>query len=456
MSLKKKILYNSIASAFQKGIRVLNQLILVPFFISAWGAVYYGEWLTLSIFPSVLALSDFGLGTAASNSFILKYSSGEIKLATRIIKSGFKIVTLSILFGIALSVCVILIVYKLKVLNYSLIDSLDAIKAILILTLSSFICFYIQLFEGYYIAARKAFLSINLRTFFAISNIFAGLFVLLNHKGIVEFAVSQLLVAVIFNLYYAFRAISLLKLDKYTLAEKFHSNEIANKGFGYLLSPIWQSIYFQGSTIMVRIVLGPESVVIFNTVRTAIRSINQIFNIFESATLPEMQYKIGKGDINKSKKLFRLGIWFSFIIASAGSIFLFFFGIKLYNFWTKDSMDVPVSVWNIFLLGLLFNSLWWSTGSTFKAFNQPYKFTLPCLISSIISIFFTYYLSIKYQLNGAAAGNLMMDIIMAIYILPVSLKLYNMTFLELIKDGYIDIKNIIYFLYKNYIPYNFK
>ena len=74
MSLKKKLIYNGLASALQKVVKVSEQLLLVPFFITAWGAVYYGEWLTLTIIPTIIGFSDLGFGTAAANSFVLRYA----------------------------------------------------------------------------------------------------------------------------------------------------------------------------------------------------------------------------------------------------------------------------------------------------------------------------------------------------------------------------------------------
>jgi len=74
---KKNIIKNGLSSFGQKGVRVLEQLFLIPFFITHWGTAYYGEWLTLTIIPSVLAFSDLGLGSAAPNSFVLKYASGK-------------------------------------------------------------------------------------------------------------------------------------------------------------------------------------------------------------------------------------------------------------------------------------------------------------------------------------------------------------------------------------------
>lgn len=77
MSLKKNLLKNGLATVFQKLIRVFEQLALVPFFISAWGAAYYGEWLTLTIFPTIIGLSDLGIGSAAANTFVLRYGAKD-------------------------------------------------------------------------------------------------------------------------------------------------------------------------------------------------------------------------------------------------------------------------------------------------------------------------------------------------------------------------------------------
>jgi O-antigen/teichoic acid export membrane protein len=109
MGLKKNILNNGFATTLSKGIRVLEQLFLVPFFIAAWGPEYYGEWLTLTIIPSVLAFSDLGFGSAAANTVVLRYASGDKKGAANMAKSGFWIITTIVIIGISLSILTLFI-----------------------------------------------------------------------------------------------------------------------------------------------------------------------------------------------------------------------------------------------------------------------------------------------------------------------------------------------------------
>ena len=101
-NIVKGIIGNGLAQITLKVIRVLEQLLLIPFFLSAWGAAYYGEWITLSIIPTVLAFSNFGFGTAAGNSFVLAYTGGDKQKAANINKNGILVIFGSIVVGVVI------------------------------------------------------------------------------------------------------------------------------------------------------------------------------------------------------------------------------------------------------------------------------------------------------------------------------------------------------------------
>jgi len=448
MSLKNRLLKNGLASVFQKGVRVLEQLFLVPFFLTAWGAAYYGEWLTLTIIPSVIAFSDLGFGTAAANSFVLNYAAGKKQRAANISKTGMYIITIMVLAAIAISTFSIFILDYFEVFDKTLIDREEAIWAVSILILTRLFGFYNQLIESYYIAAQKASLSINFRTLVGIVYIGAGLLVLLSGYGIVEYAFSQLFVMVIFNTFYWIKGRSLLALFKSFKGEKDRIiiKDITNKGFGYLMSPVWQSIYFQGTTFAVRIVLGPEAVAIFNTARTLSRSVNQLLNIISSSIFPELQYEIGQGNVGKAQKIYRFSIVTSFLIALIGVLFLAFFGLWFYKLWTQNELIVSPLMWYIFVVGILFHAFWWSSEPVFRAKNEPYKFAFAGLISAIVSVFLTYFLAQWYNLEGAALGTIVLDLLMAIIILPISANMLQMKVRDVFSKGIDEIQDVYFFL----------
>ena len=212
-SLKKNIVKTGIASLFQKLIRVFEQLMLVPFFISAWGGAYYGEWLTLTIIPNVLSLANMGFGTSAGNSFVLAYVSGRHQKAADIHKNGIYIITLTVLIVLFLSCFALFLLDYFHVFDGSLIAKNDAIFAVSILMLSRLITFYTQFFDAYYRAARKAALGISLINIRSFSSILLGLIVLLLGYSVVMFALSQLLVNLLFNLYFGYKGRKVLGLS---------------------------------------------------------------------------------------------------------------------------------------------------------------------------------------------------------------------------------------------------
>lgn len=435
--LKKNIFKNGIATALQKMVAVGEQLLLVPFFINAWGVEYYGEWITLTIIPTVLSFSNFGFGTAASNSFVLNYVAGKVQVAANYFKTGFIIISGSIIFGFILTAFVLYILDLLDVFNKSLILRNDAILAVTLLIVARLFNFYNQLFTAHFIAVRKAALSINLLTINKGLILTGSLIVLLLGYGIVEFACVQLITILIFNVFYGLKGHKMLTFDD-TLQSKYirsYSREIIRKGFGFLMAPIWQVIYFQGTIFVVRIVLGAEAVVVFSTVRKLTRTINQIFIMINGTVFPELQYELGKGNIIKAQNLFKTSILVVFIIAFLGVLFLGVFGLWFYEIWTSNQLEVPIIMWYVFIVGILFNALWWTSGMVFRALNKPRYFAKLGVISAFISVIVSYMLSVPYGLNGVAMGTLVLELIMAIFLLPKACKLMGIQSREIIKDG---------------------
>lgn len=445
MSVKKNILKNGIASFLQKGIRILDQLLLVPFFITSWGVAYYGEWLTLTIIPTLLGLSDFGFGTAAANTFVLRYASGDKKGAADIAKSGYLIAWIMIFFGLFISVLALYILDYFKIFDKSLINKQDAIISISILMLARLLSFLQQIFEAYYRSVRKANISINILSFNTGFCLLLSVIVLYFGGGVIYFALANLISTTIFLIVYITVAKRLLPISKQFKGDivKTDIKYVINKGLAYLFTPIWQAIYFQGSTFVVRIVLGAEAVAIFNTVRTVARSVNQVFNLVSSSIISELQFEYGNGNLEKVRKIFRMALSFVIVVAFCGIIFLYVGGPWLYEMWTQKALKPPTAMWNIFLIGIGFNAVWWISSVIFQATNRPFDFAVAGTIAAIISVIGSYFLTEYYGLTGAAIGNLILDLILFLYVLPRSCKLIGQPLYSLIKDSLSDSKQII-------------
>jgi O-antigen/teichoic acid export membrane protein len=303
-----------------------------------------------------------------------------------------------------------------------------------------FLAFYQQLFDAFFKAARKASLSINLLGVYSGLNLIGGILVLYLKGNIVSFAFVNFSTAILFVIFYALIAKRILPSIKDYQGKVYNTDIrlIMTKGFGYLLSPIWQAIFFQGTTFVVRIVLGPVAVTIFNTVRTATRAINQANTIVINSVMPEMQYEIGAKNLTKARKIFRFSFFSTVLISVIGMILLYFFGIQFYEIWTKNEISPPVVMWNVFIIGILFNAIWWLSGDILLFSNKPFVFTSAAVIIALFSVFISYVLSIYFGLTGAALGGLFLDTALVIYILPKSLKLLGQPMKSIIYETYID------------------
>ena len=437
MSITKGVLSNGAVGLVLKIVRILDQLLLVPFFLTAWGAAYYGEWLTLTIIPSVLAFSDLGFGSAVSNSFVLAYAGGDKQRAANLSKSGFLVISFSVLLGALLTVAVMLAGSHFRLFEKSLIPADEAMIAVTLMITAKLIGFYSQLVEGYFRGAHRAALGGLMASGQNIFNLVVGFSVLYAGCGIVGYAVSQFTVSILFTIIYFLVGTRLIDLKGAKgVILRSDLKMIIAKGMGYLMTPVWQSVYFQGGTFVVRLTLGSESVAVFNTVRTICRSVNQLFSIINGSIFPDLQYEYGKGNMAAVHKLFRIAVVFSMCIGLAGTIFLLLFGLDMYELWTRSVLSVPLNVWFTFMIGVLFNAVWWTSVVTYRMTNQPYHFAIMSTLTACLSVGTSYVLARYLGLWGAAIGAVLYDAVMMLYVLPDSCHLLGMK----VKDLFIHIR----------------
>lgn len=434
---------NGLANTVQKVVRIADQLLLVPFFLTQWGADYYGEWLTLSIIPSVLAFSDLGFGSAVSNGFVLAYASGDRQKAADLRKSGFWTISLSVLLGVLLTAVLLTFAGEMSLFDKSLIDANDARCALVFMMASTLASFYTQLVEGFFRGVRKAALGGFLISGHNLLNIIVGLVVLNMGCGVVGYAFSKFIVAILFTIVFSIIGSRLVELDGVSgVIRRSDVKEIAKKGMGYLMTPIWQSIYFQGTTFVVRLTLGAESVAVFNTVRTVCRSVNQFFSIFNASIFSDLQYEYAKGNIATVQKCFRIAVRTSFVVGVLGMICLMAFGLYVYEWWTNGVLSVPTVVWNTFMVGVLMNAVWWTSVVTYRMTNKPYHFAIASTITATVSVGICYLLSNYYDLVGAAVGCLLFEFVMAIYVLPDSCRNIQMSWVDLFRHVKTDFQSV--------------
>ena len=445
MNNKLNILKNGFASALQKVVRAGEQLLLVPFFVASWGPTYYGEWLTLTAIPTALALSDLGIGTAAANTFVLRYAGGNEEGAKCTAKAGFRFLLFICLALILLSGVLCMTPIIQKWMPHGTISPKDGLIVLCVLLISRALGFYFQLIEAFYRAAGKAALGMQLVSYYSIAKIIGSILILACKGKAVELAVIDLIVTVLFLVIYAKIGFELLPNFHWRKATGISQEFkfLIKKGIAYMISPAWQALFFQGTTLVVRASLGAEAVALFNTVRTLCRSINQLYSIINSAIFPELQIKLGQNDYESARKLYRTGISVALATSVVGTLMLWLLGPWIYSVWTHGKLVPSQSLWFTFLVGILFNATWWTAVMVYRAANQPEKFAIAGIIGSVISIAATWVLTRTIGMTGAAIGNTIMEVIMAAYVIRSTSRILDQNLINLPREMWHDFRDLL-------------
>lgn len=426
MSTRRHLVHNGVATLLQKLVRVAEQLLLVPFFISAWGPTYYGEWLTLTVLPTTLALSDLGFGTAAATEFVLKFAAGNADAAASAIKTGFRVLAFVGMVILVVSGFGVNLLGQLSFAQQSHIPIEQATAALIILMTSRVVGFFLQLFESFYRAARKAALSTHLLNTLLFLKIGITIAVLGLGGHAVAVAIADLCGTLAFSLVYILVAHRLLPEVRWWRARALDgraSRQLAATGLGHLGYPAWQAIFFQGTTLAVRIALGAHAVAIFNTMRTLSRTVNQVSGMVDAAFFPELQLAIAEARTQTARRLYRVGLGLSVLTAAAGVVVLSLWGNVLYARWTGGELAVTSDIWTPFFAAILVNSLWINPSMVFRAANLPGTFALVGVSSALVAVALCYALAGPFGLAGAVWGTLALEIPLALWSIPSSARI---------------------------------
>ena len=97
-SIKNIIIKNFATQSARQGLTAVQQLILVPLFISFWKVDTYADLIIISTIPTYLLLGNFGLTSYGTNLISIAYNQNRKGEVNFIFKNIFLFTTVLILF----------------------------------------------------------------------------------------------------------------------------------------------------------------------------------------------------------------------------------------------------------------------------------------------------------------------------------------------------------------------
>lgn len=112
-STRRRVWEAAGATLMSRGVRIVEQVALIPVFLIAWGVASYGEWLTLTAVAALASVSNFGLGSAAGNEVVMRLGADDREGAQKICTTALIILS-GLLLVVAALVAVTLMIVDVR------------------------------------------------------------------------------------------------------------------------------------------------------------------------------------------------------------------------------------------------------------------------------------------------------------------------------------------------------
>ncbi|MDI9363515.1 MAG: lipopolysaccharide biosynthesis protein [Flavobacterium sp.] len=443
MSINSALLKNFLSSSWGKLSMLIIRVIQVPVMISALGAKNYGFWLVISSLPSWLSISNMGFGSVASNEMVLSVSSGDNNTAKEVFSTSLTLVFFITIIGSILVSVIIPWVSFNQFVEYGNIIELK--YCVVFLSLSVFISFSSEIYGGRLRAAHKAHQAMLLASLRNWIDFFILLIVLSFTKRFDYLALAILITTILDMALICFISRYALPSVRFSFKNiNFHDvKPLFKKGLAFQAFPLGNALLFQGNILVVQYIIGPLAVVLFSTLRTLVRTINQLMEMINQVIWPELSLAFGSNNLKKAAQLHRLGVAISLAISIVSVFILSFVGLPLYQMWTGKTMQLNQSLLICFLLPIPFNALWYTSSVVHVACNKHEGLAIRYLISCFFGLLSCAILSYFIGITGAAISTIVADFIVIPYVFSKSLTLTHDTFKDFRERLVLDSKFIV-------------
>ena len=413
------------ADALGPVVTAIIQLGTVPFFLHAWGAAKYGDWLLLSAIPSYLSLSDLGFGDASGSDMCMRVAANDREGALETFQSSWVLVTCVSLIALLLASASVWWIPWQPWLRLSSLSSNHAATIILVLGA----CIVLAQQEG---VAGSGFASDGhfatatfWRTILRLTEAVTATTVVVLHGSLLAVAVTYLLVRCVDTICFVFLLRKTSPWIHYGIryARLTTIKQLAAPAFGYMAFPVGYALNLQGLILVIGARLGPVAVVSFSTLRTMSRLNSQLIRAIKHPLWPELSRAFGGGNIALARRLHRHACQAALGLSIFGGLVLWIFGPFVYTLWIRHAVSFDASCFHVLLLVVVTNSLWDTSSVVSMSLNAHCRIALTYSAAALLSLGLAWMLVTPLGAVGAAIALFVSDGWMTWLVLRTSLRL---------------------------------
>lgn len=424
---KTPIRKNFAANLYGIGVQLINQILLVPFYIVYWGDEQYCDWIVISSLTAFFTMSDIGLNNVIQNRFAIKMAEGNTKECDSLLTDNFVLV--SIIFSVALILSGLFLKYMdiTSVMHIGVFTRQEVSIVFMLLICRVFADMYRNIVNAIYRAVHNASRAIlfDQTTTLCIALLTLLCIVLEVHVTWMCFYIILPSVGML-----VFKYFDVKKYYNYSLSiSQFDSSllkQIFIPALSFMSFPAANTIVLQGYTLVVNTYFGPAAVVLYNTTRTLCNFVKTFLGTIQNSVWPEYSIAYGKQDFSTMRALHRKMIKVTIATAFIIGTLLLLAGPFIYDIWTHSKVKFNYPLMFAYILVLFVESLWTSSSVTLVATNNHVKLGIYYIAFTLIALLIAVILGIINMPLWVITSTLILsNMAMCLYTIPAGFKLTN-------------------------------
>lgn len=409
----KRALSGAFFSVFGEAINSVQQIVLVPLFLWAWGKDTYGEWLTIFAMVGYLPLMDIGIQNCVVNRLTQEYSSGNLTEYKKVLHSALQLYTLIVFFG-ALVLGLFLFGTPFTAwLNITNTPPGEVKYAAMLLGMYLLASIPNGVIGGVYSSIgeypRRAML-VNLQQIVLLVLLICVLLLKPSFTTVSLVYFLPVVGMMVFTIVDVTRRHREIQYG-FSAASWKDAASFLHPGFLFLLIMLANMLKAQGSVLLVGAAVGAGAVAVFSVHRTLANLIVKIMGSINNAAWPEVTATEAIKDYDRLRAMHDVLMKGALFLSTAFAIFLWFAGQDILSLWTRDKISCDPLLWALLMAYLPINCLWECSATFQVATNKHGLYSICKGIAAPLGLLLAVWLTRAWGMAGAFAGFMIVEIL---------------------------------------------
>jgi len=421
--LAQRLLRGLSARGFSYAVQAFIQIVQVPLLLYFWGVERFGEWLILFSIPSYLTFCDMGLVGTTKKEIALMIAQGKEEDALFLFQSSATLLLLFLSAILGIVSILVLEFFSPKWVNLSSLDTSSYLLAIVLLFGYIFIKVLVGVLDTAFYSTGRYASGVMLFTYIQLMEFVAFVVAVAMGAGFVGVSFTYLCFSILGAglIYWRTRAVA----PWLRFAWRFNFKKIRNLFKPALASmgfPIGMAMNIQGVRLVIGATLGPAALAVFATMRTLTSLSVRLIDLFGQAFEPEYAFATGANDIKTVKKLIcvsgQLSLWLGLMIGLP----LLLLGDTILTIWTNNNIQLEYVPFLFLITASVVNAVWFNAMKVPYSINRHEGVAMIYMAFNSAGVLACFLLANEFGLDGVAGSLLLVEILLALFVVPLSLR----------------------------------